>query len=215
MRTTSRRSITALAPAIVAAVAITLMPASAAAATTRNVTMNDGYSYTPSSVTAALGDKVKWTNNAVLQSNKHDVNTSHPNHLFSSGGAGSIHPGNAYSYTFTSAGTFPYFCIFHASDHMKGTVTVPMKVKRVAGSSPERFKITVGSVALASSAPWVRVVQVDLPGGGATYTVIKTTRAASFKYKPASHGTYRFRSYLKSTGSNGQSQTSPVVSISH
>jgi hypothetical protein len=98
---------------------------------------------------------------------------------------------------------------------MKGTVVVPMKVSRVAGSSPERFKVTVGSVALASSVPWVRVVQVDLPGGSATYTVIKTTRAASFKYKPTAHGTYRFRSYLKSTGSAGQSQVSPVVSISH
>lgn len=175
--------------------------------------MNDGYSYSPTTAAIALGDKVKWTNNAVVS--KHDVNTSTPHGLFSSGGAGSLHTGgDTYSYRFTSAGTFAYFCIFHASDDMRGTVVVPMKVSRVTGS-PERFKITVGSVALASSVPWVRVVQVDLPHGGTHYSVIKTTRVAFFKYTPSAHGTYRFRSYLKSTGTAGQSQTSPVVSISH
>lgn len=115
---------------------------------------------------------------------------------------------------FTSAGTFQYVCLHHSADNMRGTVVVPMKVTRLSGSH-ERFKVTVGSTAIASNAPWVRVVQVDLPVGGATYTVIKTTRAASFTYTPSAHGTYRFRSYLKSTGSAGQSQTSPAVSISH
>jgi plastocyanin len=211
MRSMSRRSISALVPALVAAAAIVLSPAAAAAAT-QNVTMNDGYAYNPNPIKVALGNTVKWQNNGAIT--KHDVNATKPNKYFTSGNPAGIHTGQSYAFTFSSAGTFSYICLAHSGEGMRGTVVVPMKVTRIAGS-PERFKVVSGSTALPSNSPWVRVVQVDLPGGGQHYTVIKTTRAASFKYTPTAAGTYRFRSYLKSTSGAGQSQTSPVVSMSH
>ena len=207
-----RRSITALMPALLAAAAIAMSPAAAAAAATQNVTMNDGYAYSPNPLTVTLGNAVKWQNNSAIT--KHDVNATKPNKYFTSGNAAGIHTGQAYTFTFSSAGTFSYICLAHSGEGMRGTVVVPMKVTRMAGS-PERFKVIVGSAALPSNSPWERVVQVDLPGGGQHYTAIKTTRAASFKYTPSAGGTYRFRSYLLSTAGAGQSQTSPVGSSSH
>lgn len=90
MQSISRRSLAALAPALIAAATICLTPASVAAST-QNVKMNDGYSYDPVSATVALGTTVHWHSNAA--SAKHDVNATQPNKLFSSGGAGGIHPG--------------------------------------------------------------------------------------------------------------------------
>ena len=211
MTPNSRRSMAALLPALLAAAAIAMSPAAAAAAT-QNVTMNDGYAYSPSPITVALGNAVRWQNNSAIT--KHDVNATKPNKYFTSGNAAGIHTGQSYTFTFSSAGTFSYICLAHSGEGMRGTVVVPMKVTRMAGS-PERFKVTIGSAALPSDSPWERVVQVDLPGGGQHYSAIKTTRAASFKYTPSASGTYRFRSYLLSTTGAGQSQTSPVVSISH
>ena len=207
----TRRSVASLLPVLAAAAAILATPAAAAAAT-RNVTMNDGYAYSPNPVTAALGTAVKWQNNSAIT--KHDVNATKPNKYFSSGNAAGIHTGQSFTFTFSSAGTFSYICLAHSGEGMRGTVVVPMQVKRLSGS-PERFKVIVGSAAIPSSSPWERVVQVDVPGGGQHYNAIKTTRAASFKYTPSARGTYRFRSYLKSTNGAGQSQTSPVALISH
>ncbi|GAC1672527.1 MAG: hypothetical protein NVS9B8_15440 [Candidatus Limnocylindrales bacterium] len=39
-------------------------------------------------------------------------------------GPGLIQPGASYSHTFTTAGTYPYFCKIHADSGMTGTITV-------------------------------------------------------------------------------------------
>ncbi|MEA2623337.1 MAG: hypothetical protein QOH61_2247 [Chloroflexota bacterium] len=211
MRTLSRRSIAAIAPSLLAAATIALVPGTAAAAT-RNVSM-DVYDFTPATITIARGDIVKWTNDDFTA---HDVQAQRPYRLFRNpGGAGSpIPPNGTYSYTFTSAGRFPYVCLTHSSDGMQGTVVVPITLTRL-NTSPEKFKVTVGSLAIPANQPWVRVVQVDLPSTGTHWVSLNPTRAASVTYKPTAHGTYRFRSYLKSTGSSGQSDPSPVKSLSH
>lgn len=60
------------------------------------------------------GTKVTWTNN---DGAPHTVTSD-------SGAFGSqtLNQGNTFSFTFTSAGTFPYHCAFHPG--MKGTVIV-------------------------------------------------------------------------------------------
>jgi plastocyanin len=70
--------------------------------------------YMPDSVTVSVGTTVKWTNNDNVA---HNV-TSQNNLFFSP----TMDPGATYTYTFQSAGSFPYYCTIHPL--MTGTITV-------------------------------------------------------------------------------------------
>lgn len=73
-----------------------------------------GYAFSPSSITINVGDTIVWTN---YDSASHTVTSN--DGTFDSG---SITNGNTFSFTFTSAGTFDYYCAPHPS--MTGSVTV-------------------------------------------------------------------------------------------
>lgn len=73
-----------------------------------------GFAFSPATLTIAVGDTVTWTNS------HNEVHTA-----TASGGAfdsGSLNPGQSFSFTFTTAGSFPYACNFHPE--MTGTITV-------------------------------------------------------------------------------------------
>jgi len=86
----------------------------AGAASTKTVTIQN-IRYTPSAVSVARGDKVRWTWRD--GSIRHDVR-------FSSGGfkASPLQSKGSYSLTFKKKGTYRYFCSVHGE--MKGRVTV-------------------------------------------------------------------------------------------
>jgi plastocyanin len=212
MRPLTSRSVTALAPALLAVCGLVLAPATASAATTTTVKMDNSRAYHPSAVTIALGDSVRWKVKAGTFE-QHDVEALKPAKFFDSGSAGGMQAGDKLLVTFASAGVYPFVCIEHSGDGMSGVVTVPIRVTRVG--SPEKFKITIGSAAIPSGQPWERVVEVDLPTAGTNFVAFKTTRSASVKYTPSATGTYRFRAYLKSTVSSDRSNPSPYRSISH
>lgn len=70
----------------------------------------------PEQLEVAVGTTVTWTN---MDSDPHTV-TSNPNgDAFQSG---TLREGETFSFTFTEAGTYEYFCEFHAE--MEGTVVV-------------------------------------------------------------------------------------------
>jgi plastocyanin len=197
--------------ALLSAVLLGLAPAVAGAAT-RSITMDNSRVFNPAVITIARGDTVRWS---VLASahTSHDVKSDGPRSYFASpGGESGVHPGQSYSFSFTSAGRFPYFCRAHQSDGMYGTVTVPVTVARVPDSSPVRFKVTVGSLALTLSSPYTRVVQVDGPSAGRHWQTFSKTKKAYAIYAPAAQGTYTFRSWL-SAADGSQSKPSPGVSI--
>lgn len=76
--------------------------------------------FSPASITVSKGTTVTWTNN---DNYLHNVTSGAPgatNGLFSSA---NLNYGQTFSYTFNTAGTFPYFCSIH-SDIMKGQVIV-------------------------------------------------------------------------------------------
>lgn len=188
-----------------------LVLASPVAATTSTVQMNDGYSFSPTTITIARGDTLKWKNNAVVTD--HDVFGAQPSSYISSGSQGGMQPGASYSRVFDSAGTFPYLCRTHSSDGMTGTVIVPIKVDRLVVDGVVKFKITVGSAKLATSSPFRRVIQIDPPGGTSTFVDVKTTRNAAFTYVPMVAGTYRFRSLVERSSNDTRSQPSPYRSV--
>ncbi|WP_235921368.1 cupredoxin domain-containing protein [Lentzea tibetensis] len=85
-----------------------------AAATTKVEIMN--YAYSPSALTVAPGDTVVWTNHDSAPHNV--VVTSGPEKFTSP----TLQQGQTYTYTFTKAGTYQYYCSIHPD--MKASVTV-------------------------------------------------------------------------------------------
>jgi plastocyanin len=80
----------------------------------------DGYFYAPGNVSIPVGGKVVWANK---DDEDHDVQSGTPvacDGIFCSG---TIAPGSAYSFTFTSPGSYPYFCLIHPG-LMSGTITI-------------------------------------------------------------------------------------------
>lgn len=103
--------------AVAGAVALALsgfvlaMTAPAASAATHSVSIRN-LQYNPASINVAVGDSVTWSND---DSVIHSVTGGPLN-------SPDLDPGENYSFTFTSAGTFDYRCKFHPD--MTGTVVV-------------------------------------------------------------------------------------------
>ncbi len=76
------------------------------------------YYFLPAVDTVAAGTKVTWTNET--------SSTVHTSISDSTGiwNSGNVNPGGSYSYTFNTAGTYPYYCQYHVSLGMKGTIVV-------------------------------------------------------------------------------------------
>ena len=84
------------------------------------------FEFKPSSRTVHVGDTVVWTmsgdGHTVKSGTVDSSNVAHPSNGPLNSGFKSA--GQSYSYTFTKAGTYPYFCEIHADSQMKGTITV-------------------------------------------------------------------------------------------
>lgn len=85
-------------------------------AATQNVSMVD-FSFQPQSITIQVGDTIVWRNNGASP----HTSTSDTPGLWDSG---FLSPGQTFSQTFNTAGTFAYHCIPHAGIGMVGTVIV-------------------------------------------------------------------------------------------
>jgi plastocyanin len=87
------------------------VPLAAAAATTHDVSVTD-FAFTPPTVSAVVGDSVRWT----FAQGSHTVTSDAAPPLFDFASPG------VFTQAFTAAGRFPYHCTIHPS--MKGTVLV-------------------------------------------------------------------------------------------
>lgn len=79
-----------------------------------NTVSIQGLAFSPASLTVVQGTTVTWTNN---DSVSHTVTGDQggPN-------SGTLAPGQSYSFTFSTVGSFPFHCSIHPS--MTGTITV-------------------------------------------------------------------------------------------
>jgi len=81
-----------------------------------------GTSFAPNTLTIKEGDTVTWINNDEFA--PHTATSGNPctsDGKFNSGG---IDPGGDFSFTFTDAGAYPYYCLFHCLAGMTGNITV-------------------------------------------------------------------------------------------
>ena len=96
------------------------------AASSGGVSARDNF-FTPPSITIQTGETLTWTNEG---QSAHTVTAA--------GGSfdsGNLNPGQGFSHTFTQSGTFAYYCQYHRSLGMKGTVTVTSPASS-SGSGP-------------------------------------------------------------------------------
>jgi plastocyanin len=70
------------------------------------------YAFEPKTIDIAVGDTVKWTNNGQMH---HHVESGNPGDANAGSvfDSGALNPGMTFSFTFTAAGDYPYFCAFH------------------------------------------------------------------------------------------------------
>jgi len=100
--------------------AATTTSSSTTAKTTAAVTkevMIENYKYSPAALTVSVGDTVKWTN---MDTAPHTVTVTSGPVKFNSG---NLAKGQSFSYTFTKAGTYAYYCAVHPDMTAKVTVT--------------------------------------------------------------------------------------------
>jgi plastocyanin len=109
----------------------------ARAASAHEVMIMD-FVYSPASLTVAVGDTVTWTNH---DSAPHTVTVTDGPVKFDSG---TLEQGESYSYTFTEAGTYSYYCAVHPN--MVASVTV-------SGGATPTASPTVAPTATSSPAP--------------------------------------------------------------
>jgi plastocyanin len=145
-----------------------------AAGATANVSVGDFF-FNPSSVSIHVGDQVKWT----WTGNINHTATS-TGGLWNSGLQGK---GATFSTTFSSAGSFPYYCIPHPSS-MRGTVTVAA----AANQSPT-VALTAPAGGAVVSAPWTSVIHASASDPDGTVTNLSffagTTLLGSVRNPPA------------------------------
>ncbi len=90
----------------------------AAGPVTRDVSIVD-FAFSPAAITINVGDTVRWTNNGAAPHTTTSGTTPTPDGKWASPALSS---GQTFSFTFTQAGVFPYFCAIHT--FMTGTITV-------------------------------------------------------------------------------------------
>lgn len=78
--------------------------------------------YNPRNLTVRVGTQVTWTNNETSQV-PHTVTSGTPNAPSGTFDSGTLNPGQNFQFTFSTPGTYAYYCRIHGAA-MTGTITV-------------------------------------------------------------------------------------------
>ncbi len=134
------------------------------AATT--VVQTSGFSFVPANTTVQVGDTVTWTNAASLHTSTSGTNPPAGNGLWDSG---TLTAGGTFSHTFTQPGSFPYFCSFHYSFGMVGSVTV----QGGGGNAPPTVSITSPTNGSSYISPAVVTISADAADSDGTVAQVQ------------------------------------------
>jgi plastocyanin len=194
-----------LVPAAALGLALTGLLATSVSAATIDVGVNDNRTFTPRTVTTALGNSVHWSTTGV-----DDHSVTQDRGLFASGVARS---GFEFTRKF-SAGTFPYHCTEHGDQGMRGVVRVAPSTK----AGPQGLPFTVAWAARGTNTGSRFDVQYRV-GSGAFKSWMRNTTARSKVFGARNQPvrlqrgkTYSFRVVSRSSASVA-SATSPVTSF--
>lgn len=93
----------------------------APAAATDHVVEMINLTFVPNTINIDVGDKITWTNNSVFVHTTTSGSPCTPDGVWDSG---FLTDTQQFSFTFTTTGVVPYFCIPHCGFAMTGTVVV-------------------------------------------------------------------------------------------
>jgi plastocyanin len=174
----------------------------ARAATVSISIVNQFAGFSPKTAKGAIGTTFKWTNNDSIT---HTTTQNAPLSLWNR----SLMSGHSFSKTINFAGSYPYHCTIHKN--MTGTVKVPIRVSPSSGSVGASFSVIVAAV----TAPAGMVYDIQRRKGTGSWTAWKTgIKAMKATFRPASKGTWSFRSRVRRTSNGARSGWSPARSIS-
>lgn len=182
------------------AVSLVLLFTGSASAATSTVTMlNTGF--VPANQTVALGNAVTWHN---ASTKKHTATPS----VAWAWGSVTVKPGKTSSaVTMTQAGSYPYHCALHP--RRKGTITVPMTVNPLVGTTGTFFALTLGTV----QAPGVLIHEVWVSQNGGAWILRASTSAPSISIFFPTPGAWEVRTRLTYLLGGSTSGWSPIVTL--
>jgi LPXTG-motif cell wall-anchored protein len=125
------------------------------------------FRFQPQTVTITAGESVTWTNNG---QSPHTATGSGFN-------SGNLNPGQSYSHTFNTAGTFAYHCIYHESQGMVGTVVVTGGGGSTPPTTPTGSGTSLPNTGIGSGSLLVVAVGIGLLLMGAALLVVRRRRA--------------------------------------
>jgi plastocyanin len=132
-----------------------MLLAAPASALEQTVTVRDN-SFDPTSKTVSLGDTIKWTNSGA---NTHNVTFDPP----LTANLGDMTPGGSvFSPAFTTPGTFTYFCRFHQSSGMRGTVVVGGSTTGAQRITSNATSIPLGGSITVQGTGWPASSQLNI-----------------------------------------------------
>jgi plastocyanin len=148
-----------------------------------------GFAFDPSSLTINVGDTVMWTNNdGASHTSSSDTGIWN---------SGTLMLGQTFSFTFNTAGTFPYHCGFH------GFMTASITVKAAASPTPSPAISGTIIYGNAVGAPTPRSVpNVLLSGAGSPNVSATTNSAGAYTLTGFGTGSYTVTA-SKTDGVNG------------
>jgi len=145
---------------LAAATLVLVLPASSSAATV-TVKIVPGGAFSPAKVTIDSGDVVEWTNNTAV--NRQIVGDE------GNFASGTLKPGQSYSFTFKTAGTYPYHDGLHPS--AKGTVVVQ--------GPPPAVTLDVGSPIVTYGNSTTLTGKISTGASGESVTITSRPEGAS------------------------------------
>jgi len=153
------------------------VPLSAKATTIQVQVGQGGLKFTPANVMVQVGDTVEWVWDAL----DHSSTSGTPGHPDGMWDSGIQNTGFTFSFTFTQAGTFNYYCTVHgACCSMIGSVTVTQAIDTVTITK-----------AIWSSAQMLLMVQATDTNATATLTCTETSNGMVFgTLRNQGNGTY-------------------------
>jgi len=191
--------------AALAAAFLVLISATGVLAAAKTISIN-ATSYSPTSVTVAMGGKVKWTNKT---GKSHTVvsDASFLSTLFFKNVTVKAHTTSA-AMVFPYAGTF----LFHDGNaNLHGNVTVPMTVDQTFLSLGDTATLTLGTVPIPNTQPDYHIVAASLNGGA--WSNIVQTSASTATWKPFTAGTWTLKACVIHALSSGTSGWSPILTV--
>jgi plastocyanin len=131
------------------------------------------FRFFPSDLQATEGQTVTWNNTDTID---HTV-TSGANGVPDGKFDQLLHPGDSFQFTFTQAGAYPYFCRFHISMGMVGTVTV--QTVTASGSTGTSGTTTTSTATTGATGTTGTTGTTTTTGVAATVTVPTTGTTAT------------------------------------